>query len=275
MDIIGYFMGKLGKKDEKVSENETNLSLDPLENGEEKAYSFVAFYVKGRYRFFYKFDTRKEYVCAVFENQKKEVLSYVEEQIALDKDKEEIKKVCRKMFSRKRKVKTAKKPIRKEYSFRKTSDEGRVSFQYRFGKNLEKVCRCSDDKDTRVWIVEDCRNYLQEGYNKEECIDMLRAKYQRPYPRKIKKNNRVLTWSGDGELLYYGNPTRISPHQLNMICTLHSNHSNPFTFADYVMQNLPNASVIAISYICTNYSNILFDELVSEGMHLLNQERGF
>ena len=305
MDIIGYLMGKIKHDDDnrvveqkddaepilcEVGTQETlqhSIIIDPLQPNGKKGMVFSLYSFQkqknsnDRYRFFYRFGARREYVCSVFDNQKDDVITFVEQKIREGMEKEDIKKSCRERFSlRKRKIKDSPSPSTekarlKDFSF-SSKRNGRIKLYYRFEKNLEFVSWCKDIPSERIGILKECRELVATGKEKDFIITFLRSKYQRQYDKNSKKSeSEVLTWSPSAELLYNGNPTRITPSQLNMICTLHASHENPFTCADYVLQNLPSASVLAISYICTNYDSIDFSALVSQGMQVAEKGRGF
>lgn len=298
MDIIGYFMGKIGKKEkETVEQNDEigggsmlceveaqeTLPTIVLPVAENRASFQKQSFSDDRHRFFYNFDGRRDYVCSVFADEKEDAVRFLEGQLMRGMDKESIVLNCRERYNlrRRKQPSTVKDSAEednnngKDFSF-SSKRNGRVKFNYRFDYNLEFVSWCKDTEKDQ--ILKECRELIADGIDKEDAVLLLRGKYQKAYPRKMqsdKPNGAVLTWDDKGELLFKGNRTKITPSQMNMICTLHINHDNPFTFADYVLQNLPNASVLAVSYICTHYDEIPFSELVKEGMKIAEKGRGF
>ena len=96
-----------------------------------------------------------------------------------------------------------------------------------------------------------------------------------PTPIKEAPKGVSLVWSDNGELLFNGLHSGLLPSNVAMIQTLHANHTNPFIFADYVCQNLPEARPSVINYICMNYDEIPFNDLIQEGMEIMDKQRGF
>ena len=174
-----------------------------------------------------------------------------------------------------------------EYSFIKIPRSKRVEFKYRVDKKLEKICNCENDDKTKSNIVKECRGLVNSGKTKDEIISDLKPKYAARNDYKLPNNVDTLTfnptfeneeqiplkWDKGGRLLFYGEPSGITPYGLRIICSLHANSSNPFTFGDYVLQNLPKAKPSAVFYICENYETIPFKELCKEGEDILENLR--
>ena len=180
----------------------------------------------------------------------------------------------------------------KEYSFtrgrgKKQSTGRTVVFNYRFDGRLHEVCHCRNHYKTKAKVVEHCRELVSQGKSLEEVRTIMRPLYSsnkkntlRRMEQKQKKVEEVkepkpLEWSDKGELLFNGLHSGLLPSNVAMIQTLHANHSNPFIFADYVCQNLPEARPSVINYICMNYDEIPFNDLIKEGMEIMDKQRGF
>lgn len=167
-----------------------------------------------------------------------------------------------------------------KFSFIRESNS-RCLFRYRFDKKLEDVCRCGINEKEQ--IVKDVEDLLNEDYTKTQIKYLLKGKYTSNMKNKGEKQQKVeeekdpkpLEWSDKGELLFNGLHTGLLPSNVAMIQTLHANHSNPFIFADYVCQNLPEARPSVINYICMNYDEIPFNDLINEGMEIMDKQRGF
>ena len=78
-----------------------------------------------------------------------------------------------------------------------------------------------------------------------------------------------MKWDKKGRLLFYGEDTNLTPYNLDVICSLHANYDNPFTFGDYVLQNLPRALPSAVFYLCENYEMI--PDLSKEGKQIMDK----
>lgn len=172
---------------------------------------------------------------------------------------------------------------RKEYSFIKNGKKTSV-FYYKFENKLQPVCSCKTHYKTKEKVVKHCRELVDEGKSLDEIRSIMRPIYSSK--KRTKKQPKLaetpkeketcsLNWNNKGELLFDGESTGIYPSSLNVIQTLHINYSNPFTFADYVCQNLPQARPSVINYICMNYENIPFNDLVKEGMRIMDNQRGY
>ena len=145
------------------------------------------------------------------------------------------------------------------------------------------ICNISPNYLDRA---EEVRYYLQEHYdpnytaqdyvnlikqNKDfDFIRFIDSKRSRnPKPKKIKTPKAPMRWDEKGELLFHNVKTNLTPYNLDVICSLHANYDNPFTFGDYVLQNLPRALPSAVFYLCENYDMI--PKLSSEGKKILDK----
>lgn len=159
-----------------------------------------------------------------------------------------------------------------KFSFIRESNS-RCLFRYRFDKKLEDVCRCGINEKEQ--IVKDVEDLLNEDYTKTQIKYLLKGKYTRNMKNKGEKQQKVdvpeapMRWNSNGRLLFYGKDTNLTPYNLDVICSLHANYNNPFTFGDYVLQNLPKALPSAVFYLCENYDMI--PKLSSEGKKILDK----
>ena len=159
---------------------------------------------------------------------------------------------------------------------------GTNRFMAKFGNVY--LCTCGENEKDNV--VSDFNKYKSGGYSTLDIKQKLRKDYSltpsqsgkrggKPKHKKKTIPKAPLTWSKDGELLLNGLHSGLLPSNVAMIQTLHANHSNPFIFADYVCQNLPEARPSVINYICMNYDKIPFNDLIKEGMKIMDRKRGF
>lgn len=159
-----------------------------------------------------------------------------------------------------------------KFSFIRESNS-RCLFRYRFDKKLEDVCRCGINEKEQ--IVKDVEDLLNEDYTKTQIKYLLKGKYTSNMKNKGEKQQKVdvpeapMRWNSNGRLLFYGKDTNLTPYNLDVICSLHANYNNPFTFGDYVLQNLPKALPSAVFYLCENYDMI--PKLSSEGKKILDK----
>lgn len=172
----------------------------------------------------------------------------------------------------------------KEYSFtrcrgKKQSTGRTVVFNYRFDGRLHGVCHCRNHYKTKAKVVEHCRELVSQGKSLEEVRIIMRPlyssnkkntlRYIEQKQKKVDVPEAPMRWNSNGRLLFYGKETNITPYNLDIICSLHANYDNPFTFGDYVLQNLPRALPSAVFYLCENYDMI--PKLSSEGKKILDK----
>ncbi len=140
------------------------------------------------------------------------------------------------------------------------------------------LCTCEQDEKDKV--VSDFNKYKKGGYSTLDIKRKLREDYSlspsesgkrggKPKHKKKVVPQAPMKWTDNGKLLFYGKETNITPYNLDIICSLHANYDNPFTFGDYVLQNLPRALPSAVFYLCENYDMI--PKLSSEGKKILDK----
>ena len=172
----------------------------------------------------------------------------------------------------------------KEYSFtrgrgKKQATGRTVAFNYSFDGRLHEVCHCRNHYKTKAKVVEHCRELVSQGKSLEEVRIIMRPlyssnkknslRYIEQKQKKVDVPEAPMRWNSNGRLLFYGNDTNLTPYNLDVICSLHANYDNPFTFGDYVLQNLPRALPSAVFYLCENYDMI--PKLSSEGKKILDK----
>ena len=107
---------------------------------------------------------------------------------------------------------------------------------------------------------------IKEELNKKYS---LRYAHNKQFVKEVNLPKAPMKWNKKGRLLFYGEDTNLTPYNLDVICSLHANYDNPFTFGDYVLQNLPRALPSAVFYLCENYDMI--PKLSSEGKKILDK----
>lgn len=206
--------------------------------------------------------------------------AYEKEQVENDFNKYKLGGYSTKETIEALKEKYNRKHIR-EYNFYK-SGKKTLLFSYTFENKLHPVCSCKNHHKTKEKVLNHCRDLVGQGKSLEEIREIMRPIYSsKKRKQKIKqqkteeKKQDNLRWSDNGELLFNGLHSGLLPSNVAMIQTLHANHTNPFIFADYVCQNLPEARPSVINYICMNYDKIPFNDLIKEGMEIIDKQRGF
>ena len=221
------------------------------------------------------------YICTCYENQK--------EQVELDFNKyksggystTETIEALRQKY-------TIQAPCKEEYFFRKNGNvKNTIMFYHKIDGKLQYICSCKNNPKTKEKVLKHCKELISDGKSLEEICVIMRPLYSsnkvatqkhlKQIPKKVEeeKESKPLEWSDKGELLFNGLHSGLLPSNVAMIQTLHANHSNPFIFADYVCQNLPEARPSVINYICMNYDEIPFNDLIQEGMEIMDKQRGF
>lgn len=165
----------------------------------------------------------------------------------------------------------------KEYSFTKASSRPNaktILFNYRIDGKMRQICYCRNHYKTKEKVLNHCRELVSQGKSFEEIRAIMKPVYssRKDITLKNMEDNAPkapLKWDSNGRLLFYNTDTNLTPYNLDVICSLHANYDNPFTFGDYVLQNLPRALPSAVFYLCENYDMI--PKLSSEGKKILDK----